>query len=58
LADLHIVAWLARVVMLAGGKSDATGIESLEKRLGGKAIGDKVKAFWTAWLDRPSFKRV
>ena len=44
--------------MLAGGKSDATGIESLEKRLGGKAIGDKVKAFWTAWLDRPSFKRV
>ncbi|MGG6496210.1 UNVERIFIED_CONTAM: hypothetical protein NY603_25165 [Bacteroidetes bacterium 56_B9] len=58
LADLHIIAWLARIVMLGGGKNDTSGIESLEKRLGGKGIGDKIKAFWAAWLERPSFKRV
>lgn len=56
LADLHAISWLARLVLLAGGKKDATGVESLESK--GIKVGPKVRSFWASWIERPSFKRV
>lgn len=61
LADLHLIPWLARVAAVASGiVGGGEAMESLDKVLqgfGGK-VGDKVKAFWTAFGERPSFKEV
>jgi len=58
LADLHLIAWLARLVHLSGGSKEVAGIEKLETIMGGKKVGPKLKAFWAAWLERDSFKRL
>lgn len=58
LADLHLISWLTRVVTVALGKPVPEGIDTLEKQFEGKKIGPKIRAFWAAWLERESFKRV
>jgi len=58
LADLHLIAWLARLVHLSGGSKEVAGIKELESMMGGKEVGPKLKAFWAAWLERDSFKRL
>ena len=58
LADLHVLAWLARVIALASSTSPAHDLNDLEKQLQGRKIGPKVRAFWAAWLPRESFKKV
>ncbi|ORX37725.1 hypothetical protein BD324DRAFT_623016 [Kockovaella imperatae] len=57
LADLHVISWLSRVVALAANSKPALEIDALEKVLGGRKIGNKVRGFWTAWLSRESFKK-
>jgi len=59
LADLHLMAWLARIVSIAGGKKEKEGIDKLEDKIGaGWKVGEKLGAFWEAILDRPSFRKV
>ncbi|RXK35185.1 hypothetical protein M231_07556 [Tremella mesenterica] len=55
LADLHVIAWLSRIIELSGGTKTASGIEALESLTGHK-VGPKMKAFWALWIERPSFK--
>ena len=49
---------MARVVLLAGGSYDPAGLTAVEKLSEGKTFGPKVKAFWAAWLQRDSFRKV
>ncbi|KAL7425112.1 hypothetical protein Q5752_000800 [Cryptotrichosporon argae] len=58
LADLHLIALLTRIVTIAGGQGDAQGINTIEPHLGGAQIGAKLRAFWEAWIERNSFKKV
>jgi hypothetical protein len=70
LADLHLVAWLARVIFLSQGGPNIEGLDALERQISGNGtggsmpvesafkIGKKVKAFWAAWVERDSFKDV
>ncbi|CED84114.1 Thioredoxin-like fold [Phaffia rhodozyma] len=39
LADLHIIAWLARIVFLSQGGPTPAGLEALEKQIAGTRIG-------------------
>lgn len=55
--DLHLGAWLARITFLTGGKSDKEGYKALEKETK-KPVPDKVAAYWAAWVEQPSFKKV
>ncbi|WVQ79181.1 hypothetical protein IAT38_001277 [Cryptococcus sp. DSM 104549] len=57
LADLHVVSWITRLVSIAGGKPDASGISSLETA-SGKPIGEKLRKFWELWVERDSFQQV
>ncbi|OCF73207.1 hypothetical protein I204_06437 [Kwoniella mangroviensis CBS 8886] len=58
LADLHTVSWITRLISIAGGEPDATGIDSLIPHLGGYRFGPKVRKFWEEWVERESFKDV
>ncbi|GAA6047019.1 hypothetical protein JCM3770_004154 [Rhodotorula araucariae] len=61
LADLHIGAWLARVLAVAGATSITdveSGLKALEAQLGGVKIGPKFAAWAQALLERDSFKEV
>jgi len=59
LADLHLMAWLANIVFLAGGQKEKEGIDALETKIGGGwKVGEKLGAFWDASLLRPSFNKV
>ena len=55
--DFHLGAWIARIAFLTGGTPDKEGYKALEKET--KApVPPKVVAYWTAWAERPSFKKV
>ncbi|RSH93308.1 hypothetical protein EHS25_007662 [Saitozyma podzolica] len=56
LADLHVIAWMARLISLAGGGPTPGGVDKLQAKAGG-TIGPKVRAFWAAWVERSSFKQ-
>ena len=61
LADLHVIPWLARIAAIASGLvKDQDPLTSLDGVLGayGGKVGDKMRAFWTAFAERPSFKAV
>ena len=58
LADLHIISWLHRIVSIAGGKPDASGMNALQGQLDDWIIGPGVKRFWRSWTARESFQRV
>ncbi|KAL7409646.1 hypothetical protein BDY24DRAFT_402531 [Mrakia frigida] len=69
LADLHLIAWLARVVFLSQGGPTSAGLDALERQIAGHGaggptdqaslkVGPKVKAFWNSWIGRDSFKSV
>ncbi|KAI0762916.1 hypothetical protein C8Q74DRAFT_188390 [Fomes fomentarius] len=55
--DLHLGAWLARIAFLTGGKSDKEGYKALQKETK-KPVPTKVAAYWAAWVEWPSFKKV
>ncbi|WWC73698.1 uncharacterized protein I206_107670 [Kwoniella pini CBS 10737] len=58
LADLHAISWLTRLVTIAGGPPDASGIDSLIPHMSGYKFGPKVREFWSEWVQRESFKLV
>ncbi len=55
--DFHLGAWLARLVFLTQGTADKDGYKSLEKERKGP-VSPKVAAYWAAWVERYSFKKV
>ncbi|KAG8994712.1 hypothetical protein FRB94_009690 [Tulasnella sp. JGI-2019a] len=56
LADLHLFPWLARVVSLSGGDLTPAGLDKVGSMLGeGAVVGERVKEFWAAMLQRESF---
>ena len=55
--DFHLAAWLARIAFLTGGTNDKDGYKALEKETK-EPIPAKVVAYWQAWVERPSFKKV
>ncbi|KAL1952024.1 hypothetical protein VTO73DRAFT_1173 [Trametes versicolor] len=55
--DFHLGAWLARLVFLTQGTADKDGYKSLEKETKGP-VPPKVAAYWAAWVERASFKKV
>ncbi|KAI0778110.1 hypothetical protein BD413DRAFT_99681 [Trametes elegans] len=55
--DFHLGAWLARITHLTGGTADKDGYKALEKETK-KPVPAKVAAYWAAWANRPSFKKV
>ncbi|OSD03506.1 hypothetical protein PYCCODRAFT_1434403 [Trametes coccinea BRFM310] len=55
--DFHLAAWLVRIAHLVGASADKDGIKALEKETK-KPIPPKVAAYWAAWVERPSFKKV
>ncbi|SJX65343.1 uncharacterized protein SRS1_15614 [Sporisorium reilianum f. sp. reilianum] len=62
LADLHVVPWLARIGAIATGLHHGDG-EPLDKidavvAADGAKVGDKVRALWTVFSERASFKAV
>jgi len=58
LGDLHLIAWLSRIIEIAGGDRTAAGLQTLEQSLANFKIGPKLEAFWAAWIERESFKSV
>lgn len=70
IADLHLAAWLTRVVSLVGGTKDDTGetiVVKLEGYIGGgfqiprgfvSEQQTKIGAFWDAVRERPGWKKV
>jgi hypothetical protein len=59
LADLHIISWLARLVQIAHGDVSPDAILKVENMMGeGHHIGEKLKQFWTLWIQRESFRKV
>ncbi|KAI1797809.1 hypothetical protein LXA43DRAFT_268290 [Ganoderma leucocontextum] len=55
--DFHLAAWLARVAFLTGGTNDKDGYKALAKETK-EPVPAKVVAYWQAWAERPSFKKV
>lgn len=58
LGDLHVVSWLTRLISVAGGEAQINGLDALDREIGGSKIGPKLRAFWEAWVERESFKKV
>jgi hypothetical protein len=58
LGDLHLIAWLSRVIEIAGGDRTVSGLQTLEESLPNFKVGSKLEAFWAAWIERESFKSV
>ncbi|PWN26575.1 hypothetical protein BDZ90DRAFT_221785 [Jaminaea rosea] len=63
LVDLHVGAWLARILAVAEGMAGgAKGIDALKQILaqesGNKGVGARTEAYWKALMGRPSFQEV
>lgn len=60
LADLHIIAWLARVVEVCEeGQPVPAGMDSVSDKIGnGFKVGPKLRVFYDDWLKRDSFRTV
>ncbi|KZT06896.1 uncharacterized protein LAESUDRAFT_736746 [Laetiporus sulphureus 93-53] len=55
--DFHLAAWLARLAHVKGASVDKDGYKALEKETH-QEIPAKVAAYWAAWSERPSWKKV
>ncbi|KAI0936260.1 hypothetical protein AcV5_004443 [Taiwanofungus camphoratus] len=55
--DFHLAAWLARLGSVTGGSADKEGYKALEKETK-QPIPAKVAAYWGAWSERLSWKKV
>jgi glutathione S-transferase len=64
IADLHLAAWLCRIVWLAGGSAGDDGKTTVQKL--GEAIGEerveerrtKIGTYWDQVRERESWKKV
>ncbi|PCH33576.1 hypothetical protein WOLCODRAFT_160179 [Wolfiporia cocos MD-104 SS10] len=55
--DFHLAAWLARLAHVNGGTVGRDGYKALEKETK-QPLPPKVAAYWAAWSERPSWKKV
>ncbi|OCH96480.1 hypothetical protein OBBRIDRAFT_829907 [Obba rivulosa] len=55
--DFHLAAWLSRIGFLTGGKAEKDGYKAIEKETK-QPLPAKVAAYWQAWAERPSWKKV
>ncbi|KZS96016.1 hypothetical protein SISNIDRAFT_483421 [Sistotremastrum niveocremeum HHB9708] len=64
LADLHLAAYITRLVTLSGGDGSKSGIDSIAKHASSSAagghvtIGPKVRGYWEAIIERESWKKI
>ncbi|KAF8328091.1 uncharacterized protein EI90DRAFT_2926466 [Cantharellus anzutake] len=60
LADLHLMAWLARAVSASGGSNDKEGNDAISKGEEAKEwkVGEKLVQYWETILERKSFQVV
>lgn len=56
-ADFHLMAWLARVGFMAGGKPEKGGYVCFEKETK-EPVSPRLAGYWDAWTERPSWKRL
>lgn len=49
---MFLAAWVTRFVSLSGGDGTPAGVDKIP------GVGPKVKAFWEAIIERPSWKSV
>ncbi|KZW02009.1 hypothetical protein EXIGLDRAFT_760237 [Exidia glandulosa HHB12029] len=52
LADMYLAVWLTRITKLSGGDGTPEGVDKIP------GVGPKVKAYWAAIIERPSWKAV
>jgi hypothetical protein len=57
LADVHLAAYLTRLVALCGGDGTPDGIKTVGKQ-GAFPVGEKVAQFWATLLERESWQRI
>ncbi|CCM00952.1 uncharacterized protein FIBRA_02999 [Fibroporia radiculosa] len=55
--DFHLAAWLARIAHVQGGNVGKDGYKVIEKETK-QPTPPKVAAYWAAWSERPSWKKV
>ncbi len=55
LADVHVAAYLTRLVTVSGGDGTKGGIEAVG-RMGGFSVGEKVQRLWETLLGRASWQ--
>lgn len=53
--DFHLAAWLARIVAASGGSK--VGLDALARELG-ESVPGKIQAYWAAWAERDSWKKL
>jgi hypothetical protein len=46
------------LVGIAGGQPTPEGLRAIENSVPGYKVGPKLEAFWAAWLERESYKKV
>ncbi|KAJ7130072.1 hypothetical protein C8R43DRAFT_670276 [Mycena crocata] len=55
--DFHVGGWLTRIAATTGAKSSGDALASFEAAYGAP-VPPKVAAYWGAWTERPSWKKV
>lgn len=56
-ADFHLMAWLARVAFMAGGKPEKGGYSCFEEEIK-EPVSPKLAEYWDAWTERESWKKL
>lgn len=55
--DFHMIAWITRIAFVVGARSGEEGLSAFNTAYGEPAP-DTVAAYWRAWIQRPSWKKV
>lgn len=55
--DFHMIAWITRIAWVSGARSGEEGLSAFNTAYGEPAP-DTVAAYWRAWIQRPSWKKV
>ncbi|KAJ7808611.1 hypothetical protein B0H14DRAFT_2460936 [Mycena olivaceomarginata] len=55
--DFHMIAWVTRIAFIIGATSSADGLDAFERAYGAP-VPVKVAAYWGAWAERESWKKV
>ncbi|TXT10360.1 uncharacterized protein COLE_04294 [Cutaneotrichosporon oleaginosum] len=58
IADLYIIAWLARIVAMCGGGPVPAALALVEPYMGGVRFGTRLQIYWGHWVQRSSFRRI
>jgi hypothetical protein len=55
--DFHMIAWITRIAWVAGARSGEEGLSAFNAAYG-ELAPDTVAAYWRAWIQCPSWKKV